>query len=71
MNEYIKEVNDRKSKKSPKFITDLLRYRKTKGQNHSRTGITFANFKDSVHPNQLLARCRMKKIVLCVFVECV
>lgn len=71
VNKYIKEVNDRKLVKSPRFITDLLRYRKAKGQNHSRTGITFANFKDGVHPNQLLARSWMKKIVLRVFVDCV
>ena len=71
MNEIINVVNDRKSLKSPRFITDLLRSRKAKGQNHSRTGITFANFKDGVHPNQLLARCWMKKIILRAFVDCV
>ena len=66
LNEYINELNAKMGKISPRFKLDLLRNRKSGETGHSRTSINFASFKDGVHPNDLLARCWMKRIVLLV-----
>lgn len=71
VNEYIKCINEQLGVVSPRFNLDLLRCRKAKGANQGRTSINFSNYKDGVHPKQLLARCWMKRIVLLIFRDCV
>lgn len=69
VNEYIKEVNRLSSVVSPRFNLDLLKYRKTKG--HSRRSISYSPYKDGIHPNVILARVWMKRIIAQIFKDCV
>lgn len=62
VNDYIKEVNSRINKKSPRFTLDLRRTRKSKKRNnYKRVSITFSGYKDGIHPKPLLARCWLKE----------
>ena len=71
MNEYIKEVNQFTSVISPRFNFDLIRFHKSKGDDHKRAKISFVNFKDGIHPKLTLARYWTKRIVAHILVDCV
>ncbi|MCG7879347.1 MAG: hypothetical protein N0E59_21405 [Candidatus Thiodiazotropha taylori] len=71
INDYINEINERLGVFSPRFRLDLYRNRKSSQSGHNRTSVNFANYKDGVHPNKLLARCWMKRIIILVFKFCV
>ena len=70
VNEHIKAVNDQKHFRSPRFNLDLRRTRKSKGDSHRRVSINFSCFKDGVHPNPLLARFWLKKIIVLIIESC-
>lgn len=71
VNEYIRSVNEYSGVTSPKFRLDLLRYRKANRENSfKRTSLNFSNYNDGIHPNNLLARCWMKRIVAQIFRDC-
>ena len=71
VNEYIKEVNQFTSVISPRFNLDLIRFHKSKGDDHKRAKISFANFKDGIHPKLTLARYWTKRIVAHILADCV
>lgn len=62
VNEFIRQENYRRSVWSPKFKLDLVNYRKTAGGS-SRKGICFRNYLDGVHPDPLLSKVWLKRIV--------
>ena len=71
VNDYIKELNSRISKKSPRFTLDLRRTRKSKKRsNYKRVSITFSGYKDGIYPKPLLARCWLKGIVKLILRDC-
>lgn len=69
VNEYIRIVNERTCVTSPRFKLDLLKFRKTKGDNQ-RVSLNFKNYKDGIHPTVLLARCWMKRLVAQILTDC-
>lgn len=71
INEYIRLVNGYSDVSSPKFRLDLVRYRKAKRDTtYKRTSLNFSLYNDGIHPNRLLARCWMKRIVAQIFKDC-
>ena len=72
VNDYIKAVNENRknSVHSPRFNLDLKRYRKPKGDKHSKSNLTFANYKDRIDPTPLLSRVRLKRIILLILKDC-
>lgn len=69
VNEYIKEINFQRSVESPRFKLDLLRYRKSKNGDQ-RKSINYNSYKDGIHPNPVLARYWMKRIIARIFIDC-
>lgn len=70
VNEYIKELNSSSHVGSPRFNLDLQRTRKSTGSSHKRVSINFSSYKDGVHPNPLLARCWLKRIIILILKHC-
>lgn len=72
VNDYIKAVNENRTHPvhSPRFNLDLKRYRKAKGDKHSKSSLTFANYKDGIHPTPLLSRVWLKRIILLILKDC-
>lgn len=66
LNEYFHAVNRRLGVKSPCFRVDVLRYWKSKSQSKARVSVNFGLYKDGIHPGTLLARCWLKKFLLCI-----
>ncbi len=71
INDYIHQVNTTLGVRSPRFKSDLLRYRKTKRANSKRTSVNFSLYRDGIHPGEILARCWMKKIWTRMLTDCV
>lgn len=69
VNEYISSVNSEIGVTSIRFRLDLLKVRKTK--NSKRISIHFGHFKDGIHPNKILARYWMKRLISKIFVDCI
>ena len=70
VNEYIWFVNENNSVTSPRFKIDLLIFRKSKSKQTKRVNILYSLCKDGVHPQSLLARCWMKRLVTQILVDC-
>lgn len=70
VNDYIKSVNQLTGVRSPRFNLDLRRTRQSRGSNHRRVSISYAGYKDGIHPDSLLARCWFKRIVVLIFTDC-
>lgn len=70
-NDYIQEVNEKAGALSPKFKFDLVRNRKSNRKTpYKRVCLNFGSYKDGIHPDILLARCWMKRIIARVFKDC-
>ena len=71
VNDYIREINEKSEVVSPKFRFDLIRNRKSNRRTpYKRVSLNFASYKDGIHPDILLARCWMKRIIARVFIDC-
>lgn len=68
VNDYIRLVNESTGVTSPRFKLDLLKFRK-KG-NKQRVTVNYSNYKDGIHPTELLARCWLKRIVAQILTDC-
>lgn len=66
LNNYIKEVDAQSDVKSLNFKADLLKYQRV----GRKPVINFKLFKDGVHPDRVLARVWMKRLVTKVFHDC-
>ncbi|MES9880802.1 MAG: hypothetical protein ABW185_07985 [Sedimenticola sp.] len=62
INDFIREKNDRFAVQSPRFKLDLLNTRKTAGK-ASRKSISFKHYLDGVHPDQLLSKVWLKRVI--------
>lgn len=65
LNSYLREVNSRSGVLSLCLYRDLFVYRRAGRK------LNYSLFKDGIHPDTLLARVWMKKLVLKVFFDCV
>lgn len=70
INQYISDLNTKWGVSSPRFKLDLLRYRKEKGE-VQRVSLNFKLYKDGIHPDRLLARCWMKRLLSKILVDCI
>ena len=62
LKDYIRHVNLEAGFNTPRFKSDLIRYRKRKGKK-PRASLNFSGFKDGLHPDTNLAGTWMRKIV--------
>lgn len=63
VNEHIISVNARLGVSSPRFTSDLLKYRGGRKEKKTRITYNFKLYKDGIHPTPLLARCWLKRIL--------
>lgn len=66
LNNYIKEVNSKSGVNSLNFRCDLLQYKRA----GRKPSINYSLYKDGIHPNPVLARFWMKRLVTKVFSDC-
>lgn len=69
VNEYIASINAVNGVTSIRFRLDLLKVRKSKA--NKRTSIHFGHYKDGIHPNRILARYWMKRLIAKIFIDCI